>query len=265
MADLRDLGLSDYEARAYRGLLTIGQTTARELSEESGVPMGRVYDVLNDLETRGVVRSQAAARPTTYVAVDPETALDRLLEARREDLAARADAYTETVAALKRDLDTGTVHDEGFWTAAVGTGSVVDLLCERIAAADDTVVMIAGPPSTGFDLDAVGQRLTDRLADAVTDGVAVQVLAAYELADSLPATLGDRYRSLVADHDAFEVRVSGDATGAVTVIDAAEVCVEVPNPVEPDRAFAMIDLTDREFAADVLATFEDRWDAATPL
>ncbi|MFB6219023.1 MAG: helix-turn-helix domain-containing protein, partial [Halobacteriaceae archaeon] len=46
MADLGDLGLSEYESRAYRALLRTGPATAEELSEESGVPMGRVYDVL---------------------------------------------------------------------------------------------------------------------------------------------------------------------------------------------------------------------------
>lgn len=265
MAELRDLGLSEYEARAYRSLLSIGQSTARELSEASGVPMGRVYDVLNDLETRGVVRSQAASRPTGYVAVDPDTALDRLLEARREELAARADSYAATVEELKRELETGTVAADGFWTAAVGTDDVLDLLCDRIGTADDSVVMIAGTPSTGFDIGDVGDRVTDQLETAVTHGVGVQVLAEYELADTVPEALAARYRRLVDEYAAFEVRVSSEVSGAVTVLDEQEVCVEVQNPVEPDRAFGLIDLTDPAFAADVLTTFRGRWQDATPL
>ncbi len=46
MVELRDLGLSEYEARAYRSLLGAGPTTAKELSDASGIPIGRVYDVL---------------------------------------------------------------------------------------------------------------------------------------------------------------------------------------------------------------------------
>lgn len=265
MPDLRDVGLSEYEARAYRTLLTVGQTTARTLSEESGVPMGRVYDVLNDLETQGLVRSHAASRPTSYVAVDPDTALDRLLDTHREELAARADAFAETVADLKQELQTESVPDEGFWTAAVGTDDVPDLLCDRITTADDSIVMIAGPPSTGFDIGDVGQRVTDAVATAATTGVAVQVLAGYELADTLPDPLATRYQGLVQDHDAFDVRVGSDVRGAVTVIDEREVCVEVQNPVEPDRAFGLIDLTDPSFAATVLSTFRPRYQEATPL
>ena len=44
MSSLRDLGLSEYEARAYRSLLETGPTTAKELSRASDVPMGRIGD-----------------------------------------------------------------------------------------------------------------------------------------------------------------------------------------------------------------------------
>ena len=74
MASLRDLGLSEYEERAYRSLLETGPTTAKELSRTSDVPMGRIYDVLNSLETHNLVRSQAASRPKKYVAVSDSTA-----------------------------------------------------------------------------------------------------------------------------------------------------------------------------------------------
>lgn len=265
MADLRDLGLSQYEARAYRALLTAGPATAKELSDASGVPMGRVYDVLNDLETQGLARSQAAGRPKKYVAVEPETALDRLLAERRRELEATADRYAETVAALKEELASGTVDREGFWTAVVGPEDVLDLLCDRLETADRTVVMVAGPPSTGFDLGEVGSRVTDHLEAAVERGVAVRVLATHELAARIPDALAERYGDLVAEHEDFAVRVSGDAAGAVTVVDDREVCVEVPNPIEPDRAFAMVDVADRAFAADVVDTVDERWPEATPL
>jgi len=44
-----------------------------------------------------------------------------------------------------------------------------------------------------------------------------------------------------------------------------EVCLEVPNPLDPAEAFAMIDLKDQGFAADVRDVFEPRWENAEPL
>ncbi|PGF14627.1 hypothetical protein CP556_21350 [Natrinema sp. CBA1119] len=82
MPTLRDLGLSSYEEKAYRGLLTLGSGTAEEISGVSDVPMGRIYDVLSSLESQNVVRRQPDHHPRTYVAVEPDRAIDRLLTAR---------------------------------------------------------------------------------------------------------------------------------------------------------------------------------------
>ena len=93
MASLRDLGLSEYEARAYRSLLKTGPTTAKELSRVSDVPMGRIYDVLNSIEQYNLVRSQSASRPKKYVAVEPDTALDRRLADKKRELEGYHDTY----------------------------------------------------------------------------------------------------------------------------------------------------------------------------
>ena len=126
MASLRDLGLSEYEARVYRALLDTGPTTAKELSRASEVPMGRIYDVLASIETHGLVRAQTASRPKKYVAVEPDTALSRLLEDRQRELEAKADQYEAIVDDLIGELDATDQSDEAFWTAAVGPADTAD-------------------------------------------------------------------------------------------------------------------------------------------
>jgi sugar-specific transcriptional regulator TrmB len=259
MADLRDVGLSKYEARAYRSLLESGPTTAKELSADSGVPMGRIYDVLNSLEQHRLARSQAASRPKKYVAVEPETALDRLLEEKRRDLRQRERQYEAAVEELATELESGEPADEQFWTAAVGPTETADLLLERLSAADDRIVVISSTTTSGLELGDVGTAITEELAAAADRGVTVSVL----LADSVPAELspqvGERYADELADHDRFEVRTHPEVQGTVTLIDDGETCLEVPNPVETGSTFALIDLKDTEFAADVRERFEARW------
>lgn len=123
MVSLRDLGLSEYEARAYRSLLQTGPTTAKELSRASDVPMGRIYDVLNTIEQHNLVRSQSASRPKKYVAVEPATALDRLLDDKKRELDERAEQYETIVEQLAGELETAEHVEETFWTAAVGPES----------------------------------------------------------------------------------------------------------------------------------------------
>ena len=265
MASLRDLGLSEYEARAYRALLRTGATTAKELSRASDVPMGRIYDVLNSLEQYNLVRSQAASRPKKYVAVEPDAALDRLLDDKKRELEEKAQQYENIVDELVDELDAAEPVDQQFWTAAVGPAETVDLLLERLSAADDRIVMVAGSASPQFDLGEVSELVVEGLEDALSRGVAVSLLMTPTMVESLPQSVGDRYTSQLADHPDFEVRITEPLQGTFNVIDDVEVVIEVPNPLDPGEAFAMIDLKDPEFAEDVRAEFDPRWDAAEPL
>jgi len=265
MASLRDLGLSEYEARAYRALLKTGPTTAKELSRVSDVPMGRIYDVLNSIETYNLVRSQSASRPKKYVAVEPGTALDRLLEDKKRELQEKATQYEDIVDDLVGELETSEPVEETFWTAAVGPDETVDLLVERMAAADERIVMVASTLSQQFDIDTVGDLFVEELSEALDRGVEVSLLMRPELIDSLPESVGERYQSQLARHDQFSVRTSSNVTGTFELVDDAEVCIEVPHPLNADETFAVIDLKDREFASNVRSEFEPRWADAESL
>ena len=265
MADLSDLGLSEYEARVYRALLDTGPTTAKELSRASGVPMGRIYDVLASIETHSLIRSQDASRPKKYVAVEPETALSRLLDDRRRELDARADQYEQVVEELVSELDATQRTDERFWTAAVGPAETIDLLEERIAAADESVVMVAAALSAQFDTDAVGNRVAERLNAAIERGVDVSLLMRPELVAALPETVGERYVNALSPHERFSTRTSETVERTFTMIDGVETCIEVPHPLDSTQLFAMIDIKDRSFAADITREFEPRWEQAEPL
>jgi sugar-specific transcriptional regulator TrmB len=265
MATLSGLGLSRYKARAYRALLEAGPTTAKELSRASDVPMGRIYDVLNSLETQSLARSQTASRPKKYVAVETDTALDRLLANKKRELEQQAEQYEDIVDELTEELETAEPVQSQFWTAAVGSEEWIELLVERLAAADDSLVVVAGSVSPQFDLGTVGDRVVAELEDALDRGVDVSVLMAPDLVESLPQSVGERYTERLADHPAFSVRTAPELSGTFELIDGVEVCIEVPNPLDPGEPFAMIDLKDPEFAADVREMFDPRWEAAEPL
>ena len=265
MATLRDLGLSEYEARAYRSLLDAGPTTAKELSRASDVPMGRIYDVLSSLETHSLARSQNASRPKKYVAVEPETALNRLLDDKLAELEEQAEQYEGIVEDLTDELDAAEPVEKGFWTAAVGSEESMDLLIERLDAADDQIVMAVGRSSAQFDIGDVGDLVARHLEAALDRGVEIAVLMSPDIVDTLPPSVGERYSETFADHPAFRVRTAEGLGGTFNLIDDVEVCIEVPNPLNPGEAFAMIDMKDPEFAADVRAEFAPRWEAADPL
>jgi sugar-specific transcriptional regulator TrmB len=265
MASLRDLGLSEYESRAFRSLLETGPTTAKELSRSSEVPMGRIYDVLNSLETFNLVRSQTASRPKKYVAVEPETALDRLLADKKRELEEKATQYEEIVDDLADQLETAEPVDEPFWTAALGEDETGELLVERLSAAEERIVVVASSPTQPFDLDDVGTQVTSELEAALDRGVDVSVLLRPAIVERLPDAVGERYREDLQGREGFAVRTSEDVSGTFELLDRSEVCIEVPNPLDAGETLAVIDLKDREFAARVESAFDERWNQASKL
>jgi sugar-specific transcriptional regulator TrmB len=265
MATLRDLGLSEYEGRCYRVLLEHGPATAKELSRASDVPMGRVYDVLNGLEQYGLVRSQAASRPKKYLGVEPETGLERLLADKRAKLERKAQQYESVVDELSRELDGREPTGGAFRTAVVGPEESAELLVERLTAADERLVVVAGPPSPQCGVDRLSRAVVDRLDEALERGVRVSLLLSPELVASVPEPIWDDCHERLAGSEAFEVRTSTTVSGTFNLIDDVEVCIDVPNPLEPTQTVATIDIKDPEFASNLRETFEVRWADADPL
>jgi hypothetical protein len=135
-------------------------------------------------------------------------------------------------------------------------------LADRYDAATERIVTVVSTPSPSFDLGEVGNRFADRIAAALDRGVEVRALVDPELFERLPGDVIERYEGLIGNEPGYEVRLAADVAGSFTLIDRAEVCIEVPNPLTSDEPFALIDLTDPEFAADVYEEFEPRWERA---
>jgi sugar-specific transcriptional regulator TrmB len=228
--------------------------------------MGRIYDVLNSIEQYNLVRSQSASRPKKYVAVEPNTALDRLLDDKRRELEAKADQYERIVGELEGELETAEPVEETFWTAAVGPEETIDLLVERLAAADERIALVLSTYGQQlYDVGEVGNRMLDEVAEALERDVEVRMLMRPDLVPVLPKSIGERYRRAFADHDRFQVRTSDNVSGTFNLIDDTETVIEVAHPLKAEEVFAMIDLKDREFAQSVRAEFEPRWERADPL
>ncbi len=71
---LRLFGLTDYEARAYSALASIGIGNVTELSQICDVPRSNLYGVLESLNEKGFVEIQKG-RPLLFKAVEPKKAL----------------------------------------------------------------------------------------------------------------------------------------------------------------------------------------------
>jgi predicted transcriptional regulator len=75
---LIQLGFNEYEAKVYLAIVMLSEGTAKEISEQSGVPRSRIYDVMERLAGKGFVEV-GSTTPLCYKANEPSVAFDHLM------------------------------------------------------------------------------------------------------------------------------------------------------------------------------------------
>jgi len=74
---LKQLGLTEYEARACLTLIRFGKCNAEKISSISNIPLPRVYDTMNSLADRGII-SISKTRPQTFSIINLKKFFDIL-------------------------------------------------------------------------------------------------------------------------------------------------------------------------------------------
>ena len=72
---LHEIGLTEYETKAYLILLQRGVMTASHVSEFGGIPYSKVYETLNSLDHKGWIEVERG-RPSRYFPKAPSEALE---------------------------------------------------------------------------------------------------------------------------------------------------------------------------------------------
>lgn len=75
---LKNSYLTTYEINTYLSLLRSDDLTARELSESSEVPIGRIYEILEELKSKGMILLQDS-RPKKYRSIPFNVAFKNLI------------------------------------------------------------------------------------------------------------------------------------------------------------------------------------------
>lgn len=94
--NMKKLGFSEYESKAYLKLLEQYPVNGYALSKSSGIPRSRIYEVLNKLLEKQMVFEQVEEKNTLYYPVDPEVFLKKI-QSDYESLFTNISDYTEEV------------------------------------------------------------------------------------------------------------------------------------------------------------------------
>jgi len=132
-AALRDqlqvFGLSDNEIDTYLALLERGEATTSAVADDAGVTQRSVYNIVERLESRGLVRVNDHVSPTTIRALPPAEAM--------ADISERIDAMTPALEARFTETQPRTSEIE----MAKSRRKVLKNLREDIESADSEVLV----------------------------------------------------------------------------------------------------------------------------
>lgn len=261
MSDLTELGLSSYEEKVYRALLSLGPATAQQISGTSDVPKGRIYDVLNALAARDLVEMRPGAEPRQYVAVDPDEAADRLLDERRAELREERARYEQVAADVSAELSTAVPSEGRFWPIRIGGEDAVAGMGEQFDAADESLLSVVAAPYEAASLEAYRHEV-DAYADLVRTDLEVKLLTTPTLIERTPT---DQLEQAIAEAPAFAVRTTRGINLTYDVLDREAVYLSVPTPFTDGERLGTVLVRDDDLADRLEDRFREAWESAQPV
>ena len=169
---LENIGLTSYEIRSYATLLKEGEINASEISEKSGVPYSKIYEVLGTLEEKGWIGSDDS-RPTKYFAKSPTTALETTKQnAENEFLKNQSVILTELTSLYEKS---GTSEKPDIWVIS-GAMNIVAKIMELVDNCRSEVLIAI--PQAGEEI--VKQSLP-KLRQLNEKGVKITILTSDKL------------------------------------------------------------------------------------
>lgn len=264
---LRTLGLTKYEADVYLSLMRLGSADASDIASVSGVPLGRMYSILNALHEKKIIRLQET-RPRKYASVEPETAMKYLLDAQRFKLQQTSLALGETAIELEKELRgiKKSPQEKQFWTAALGSEETLDIIIEQINQVNEEMCITVGYPEFSKYILSENKKSSSKkaLLRALERGAKFRMLVDRNIDygserwdDTVKSIFGYLGKNL-------NCRVITFTSTLFDIIDDDRVNLKISSPVNKEELLAIMHVRDKRLAAEMKKHFEDMWKRAEP-
>ena len=191
---LNDANLSTYEINAFTSLLLQSKSnppTAKEISEKSNVPSGRIYEVLEVLNEKGLIEI-IESRPKKYRTLSINKALDNLITYHSNQNKRKIDYLYDRAKVLESELYSNGFFikkepSKIFWSIAYGTQSILSLYVKYINEAKKEIIFNEFINKSTLKILPYGKLIYEPLKKAVDRGVNVRDLWCFEY-DERPLT-----------------------------------------------------------------------------
>jgi len=252
------LGLTPYQARVVVALQQAGSSSCVDLARLSGIPRTSVYQVLDELDSRGLASRLPGNGPALWGSIGRKAVLARLidLEAERLDnLKNRAERVGEILdQLLPSDRSVSlpyvqVIHDPS---------RVGPLYQQLLGRTTKELLVFSRPPYT---------KVIGSPERAVVDAARrVDARALYQAAQAEDGDYQDWHHEMEAYHAAgVQGRVVDDLPIKLAIFDRCSTLLSLDDPVLPNVGFPMTLLIEHPGYSSVQANaFENLWESATP-
>jgi sugar-specific transcriptional regulator TrmB len=250
---LRRVGLTDYEARVYLGILRHPGSRIPEIASATGVPQPKVYGTIRRLIERGLCETELGP-VNTYSATPPKSSFLPLLE----EMRGAHESARELVKELQKEHvapSDALAAREGRIKLFQGKPAAARNFRFLLSRAQREVALLLRVPGIASDAD-------EALAQAVARGAEVRVLIETGDDDAAAASdaLGERWAELGCD-----VRRIDHAPLRLAVFDRRYVLLPMREAGEEREGSTMLEVRNEGLAEGLLEVLDAAWAKARPV
>lgn len=270
----KKLGLSSFEAKAYSCFfINIGGLTAKEIAKYANIPLGRVYDVMNSLESKRLIRVDRLSNPIKYYLNDPKQSLTMLLYKKRETIMKELEAdesLIEEIYTYYNELSINSSNEHAEWHIydIADTKAFYDNILPAMIRHSSKEVMIVGNNL----LSTLSKNFLAEVIKGIDRNVRFMGVTTYDSINIFQKLGSDelleRKSTIVKIIQAcngsnmLEIRVSSNLNVVpFGVFDRKRVGFAVPSPLTGEY-IVMIETDKSSIVDEFYAIFKNIWDTA---
>ncbi len=127
--DLKKLGLTEGEAKAYLALLKSGTSTVGPIAKEAGISYSKIYEVLKRLTDKGLVSFVIKEKTKHFQAIAPNRLAD-FLEKKEKEISDNKELLKKLLPSLEKIRGLVPKEDSEIFLGMAGLKTAYDLLLE---------------------------------------------------------------------------------------------------------------------------------------
>ncbi|MHA1968711.1 MAG: TrmB family transcriptional regulator [Candidatus Hodarchaeales archaeon] len=270
---LGNAGLSTYCINAFLTLINSGNFTAKEISKHAEVPIGRIYESLDELESKKMVKVHEG-RPKKYTAVQLSKALFNLISYQRDESKNRERSLIEQLKELEvkyQDLS-GKRENGIFYSTVLGTKEIYSLYLKYFREVQEEILITEFINDTTLKVINQAGTFFEELSKTVDYGINVKMLWCFEDKQTesidkkeyydLFSRLKEKHKEfgLTDEKKCFEIKtLLRRIPTYFDIFDKKRVILKLQNPTQPRRIFASLNILDPDLAYQLRTHFNNIW------